>query len=189
MRFEDLSDEELVGRIQEIKKRNPLDDSMRQLFDVVYLRYYQRAYNLARFYGLDRFEAEDAVQDAFFKLLVHVDQFRRDLNFSVWFMRIVFNAVKDKFRDKKRHSYSDIEEIAETVSEEKQNFFEKFHFQDNLQRIINRLPEKIRMVVILRVFGEMEFEQIAKLLQISVRQVHNRMNQAIDLLKKYGKEG
>jgi len=43
--------------------------------------------------------------------------------------------------------------------------------------------------VILRVFGEMEFEQIAKLLQISVRQVHNRMNQAIDLLKKYGKEG
>ncbi|MCX7882736.1 MAG: RNA polymerase sigma factor [Brevinematales bacterium] len=187
--FENLSDEEVMQNIQELQRENPTDDRIRGYFDEIYRRYYQRAYNLARFYGLDRYDAEDIVQDAFLKLLLHGDQFRSQHSFQVWFMRIVFNTIRDKYREKKRHKYQDIDEMSETLEGKKQNFLETFHFRDEIQRIINRIPEKMRMVIILRVYGEMEFAEIADVLHISVRQVHNRLKKAMELLKQYGKEG
>jgi len=187
--FESMPDEELVRHIQKLQKQHPTDERIRGYFDELYRRYYQKAYQLGRFYGLDRYDAEDVVQDAFLKLLLHVGQFRTRENFQVWFMRIVFNTVRDKFREKKRHTYQDIEDFSETLEGGKQNFLEKFQFQDEVQRIINRIPEKLRLVLILRVYGEMEFAEIASVLHISVRQVHNRLKQAVELLKEYGKEG
>lgn len=187
--FETMTDEEILKTIQKLQKENPADEGIRGYFDELYRRYYQRAYNLARFYGLDRYDAEDIVQDAFLKLLLHAHQFRSEEVFQVWFMRIVFNTIRDKYREKKRHIYQDIDEMSETLEGKKQNFLEIFHFRDEVERIINRIPEKIRMVLILRVYGEMEFAEIAKILHISVRQVHNRLKKAIELLKEYGKEG
>lgn len=184
-----MTDEELMKQIQSIRKHNPTDEAILKYFEELYHRYYQKAYNLARFYGLEKYDAEDVVQDAFLKLLLHVEQFRIEQLFRVWFMKIVFNTVRDKFREKKRHGFDNIDDIAETIVGEKQNFLEKFHFQDEVQRIINRMPEKIRMVIILRVYGEMEFEQIAQVLHISVRQVHNRMKQAVHFFQEEGKEG
>lgn len=189
MAYKDITDEELVRQIQLIQKCSPTDETTLAYFEELYHRYYQKAYNLARFYGLEKYDAEDVVQDAFLKLLLHVNQFHTDQLFRVWFMKIVFNVVRDKFREKKRHGYHSIDEMADTLIGEKQNFLERFHFQDEVQRIINRMPEKIRMVVILRVYGEMEFEQISQILHVSVRQVHNRMKQAVAFLKEYGKEG
>ncbi|URA09399.1 RNA polymerase sigma factor [Thermospira aquatica] len=190
MPYENLSDEDIMRQIQSLQKSRPTDDSIRLYFEELYRRYYQRAYNLGRFYGLEKYDAEDAAQDAFLKLLLHGDQFRTNQNFSAWFMRIVFRVILDKFREKKRHGYQDIDEIAETLEkDDDKNFLEKLHFQDELQRIINRTPEKIRMVIILRVYGEMSFHEIAQVLHISLRQVHNRLKQGMEMLKKYGKEG
>ncbi len=189
MPYEHVSDESIMQEIQKLQKSHPTDEKIRLYFEELYRRYYQRAYNLGRFYGLEKYDAEDAVQDAFLKLLLHSDQFRTTQSFSAWFMRIVFRSILDKFREKKRHGYQDIEDIAETLVDDQKNFLEKLHFQDELQRIINRIPEKIRMVVILRVYGEMSLEEIAEVLRISLRQVHNRLKQGMDMLRKYGKEG
>ncbi|MFN4216844.1 MAG: RNA polymerase sigma factor, partial [Brevinematales bacterium] len=138
--WENMSDEDIMKTIQKLQKANPTDERMRGYFEELYRRYYQRGYNLGRFYGLDRYEAEDIVQDSFLKLLLHAHQFRSDENFQVWFMRIVFNTIRDKYREKKRHLYQDIDEMSETLEGKKQNFLETFHFQDEIERIINKIP-------------------------------------------------
>jgi RNA polymerase sigma-70 factor, ECF subfamily len=47
-------------------------------------------------------EADDAVQDAFVKVFQHIDRFREELPFELWFNRILINCCHDRQKAKRR---------------------------------------------------------------------------------------
>ena len=56
---------------------------------------FKRAYSILR----DRQDAEDEVQNAFWKAFEHLDQFHQDAKFSTWLTRIVLNQCLMKISE------------------------------------------------------------------------------------------
>ena len=54
--------------------------------------------------------------------------------------------------------------------------------------IIECLPSKYKKVIILRIYGEMSFEDIAPLVGVGSRQVRKRLNKALGMVKACLKE-
>jgi RNA polymerase sigma-70 factor, ECF subfamily len=62
----------------------------------------RRALRIAYHYLRDAADADEAVQDAFMKVFLHIEQYREELSFDVWFMRILVNACLDRLKSRTR---------------------------------------------------------------------------------------
>jgi RNA polymerase sigma-70 factor (ECF subfamily) len=62
----------------------------------------RRALRIAYHYLRDAADADEAVQDAFVKVFLHIEQYRAELSFDVWFMRILVNACLDRLKSRNR---------------------------------------------------------------------------------------
>ncbi len=62
----------------------------------------RRGLRIAYHYLRDAADADEAVQDAFVKVFLHIEQYREDLSFDVWFMRILVNACLDRLKSRTR---------------------------------------------------------------------------------------
>jgi len=183
MSISDLSEEEIVIKIKELKKDENLYSSViKSYFEELYNRYYFQCYNIARYYGLARQDAEDAVQEAFLRFMMRVSTFDKNKSFKPWFFRILMNTIKDKYKYLKRIRYADIEVFENIHTEE--NKYEEFQIKEVLKKLVNNLPEKLKTVVLLRNYTEMSLEDIAKASGISVRQLHNRLSKAYSIILK-----
>src|SRR3546814_8806188 len=67
-------------------------------------RYNQRLYRVARSILKDEFEAEDAVQEAYWKAYQALGGFRADAQLSTWLTRIVINEALGRLRRNKRRA-------------------------------------------------------------------------------------
>lgn len=65
-------------------------------------RHQRRASRIAFHYMRDGAEADEAVQDAFVKAYSHLDTFREELPFEVWFTRILINGCLDRIKARTR---------------------------------------------------------------------------------------
>ncbi len=76
----------------------------RDLFGVLVGRQQRRASRIAYHFLRDAADADEAVQDAFVKVFTHIDSFREDLPFEVWFTRILINGCLDRQKARNRRA-------------------------------------------------------------------------------------
>lgn len=181
MTLKEMSENELASKMKSLSvngkaKGEEFASCAREMF----LRYKQRAYNISRYYGLNYDDSQDVIQISFLKTFNSIKRYDSKRDFQPWFYRIVLNCVKDKFNHKKKFRHQDLDNIEITSK----NTFDEFHIREALNGIISGLPEKLKSVVVLRVYGEMDFESISKTLGVSVRQLHNRLNKAYEEIRK-----
>lgn len=182
-----MSEAEIMLKIQELMGRDgQYSEVVKQYFQEIYKRYFSQCYNISRYYGLTRQDAEDAVQESFIKLLKSssVRTFDTNRPFKPWFFKVVLNSVKDKYKEIVRHKYTDIEYAKDIPSNAQENIFDEFQMRDVFRSIIIRLPEKLKAAVILRNYTDMGLDAVAAALNLSVRQIHNRLSRAYQLIKK-----
>src|ERR687895_2340582 len=74
----------------------------RERFAEVVARHQRRAARIAFHYLRDAAEADEAVQDAFIKAYLHLQTFREELPFEVWFTRILINGCLDRIKARTR---------------------------------------------------------------------------------------
>jgi RNA polymerase sigma-70 factor (ECF subfamily) len=77
-------------------------DAAREAFSGLVALLQRRALRIAFQYLRDAADADEAVQDAFIKVFVHIDQYRSELPVEVWFTRIVVNAALDRLKSRAR---------------------------------------------------------------------------------------
>lgn len=188
MPISEMSDEEIVTKLQELNTDGAdFEGVEKQYAEELYNRYYKQAYYLSRYYGLSHNDAEDAAQESFIKLFRNIRSFHADKGFKPWFLKMVLNKVKDRYGALKRTRYNDIDETPESVeihdNRPHDKVIEKFHVQDYLWSIIDGLPVKLKKVVVLRIYGDMKFEEISQSVGVSVRQVRNRLDCAYKMIK------
>lgn len=76
----------------------------RDRFGALVARQQRRASRIAYHFLRDAADADEAVQDAFVKVFSHIESFREDLPFEVWFTRILINGCLDRQKARKRRS-------------------------------------------------------------------------------------
>jgi RNA polymerase sigma-70 factor (ECF subfamily) len=67
-------------------------------------RHQRRASRIAFHYLRDAADADDAVQDAFIKAFTHLETYRDELPFEVWFTRILVNGCLDRIKSRSRRN-------------------------------------------------------------------------------------
>jgi RNA polymerase sigma-70 factor, ECF subfamily len=74
----------------------------RERYAELVARHQRRASRIAFHYMRDAAEADEAVQDAFVKAYSHLQSFREELPFEVWFTRILINGCLDRIKSRTR---------------------------------------------------------------------------------------
>jgi RNA polymerase sigma-70 factor (ECF subfamily) len=67
-------------------------------------RQQRRASRIAYHFLRDAADADEAVQDGFLKVFSHIESFREDLPFEVWFTRILINGCLDRQKARRRRA-------------------------------------------------------------------------------------
>ncbi len=139
---------------------------------------------------------EDIFQDTFFKVInsLKAGQYYEDGKFLPWTLRIAHNLVIDHFRRIKK--MPTIPNIVNDEGEEVDIFsilniqqkdeysIEKTEFKKNMRRMVDELPTEQKEVLIMRMYYDMSFKEIADFTQVSINTSLGRMRYALINLKK-----
>ena len=139
---------------------------------------YRVAYSVLR----NSADAEDAVQEAFMRVLRHRDTLDEVRDHRVWLLRIVWNIVLDrKRRAKTRPETDDVAELARVLpcgglSAEEIASAAQHHAK--VLGCVEKLPAKERQVLMLSAFEELSSVEIAEVLGITESSVRSRLFRA-----------
>ena len=129
-------------------------------FADLYEKYFYLVYAYtARRVG-DRAMAEDLTSEVFQKALEYLPKFVwRGVPFGAWLLRIATNIILDRTRQQSRHQ--DLAEHEETT-ENSQFSLEEMEERAAVFRLVERLPEDQRVVIVQRFAEEKSIREIAE---------------------------
>ena len=121
-----------------------------------------------------REDAEDAVQEVFYKYLVKQPIFQDAEHEQAWFLRVISNQSKDMLRRRKVRTTLTLEEIEE---------YEIAPEQATILQDLFSLPEIYKMVMILHYLEDLSVQEIAHSQRLSVSAVKMRLARGREMLK------
>jgi RNA polymerase sigma-70 factor (ECF subfamily) len=131
-------------------------------------------------------DAEDAVQEAFVRVLRHRDTLGEVRDQRVWLIRIVWNIVLDrKRRAKTRPETDDVAELARVLPSKglsQEEIAAAAQHHGRVLACVERLPSKEREVLLLSAFEELTSVEIASVLGITESSVRSRLFRARNLM-------
>ncbi len=133
--------------------------------------------------------AQDVLQDTFIKAFQNFAQFKNDSQLYTWLYRIATNEALQQLAKMKKLQKS--EEDAEyhmqkLVADNADHDAEEI--QILLQKAIQTLPEKQKLVFNIRYYDELPFEEISKILDMSVSTCKTNYHYAKDKIENYIRE-
>ena len=108
--------------------------------------------------------AQDVVQDAFIKSYEKIHMFEGRSSFKSWLYQITVNTARNKLREN-RYDFSDIEDIQLSVAPIAERKLIHAAITDIIQLEVDRLPFKQKTALILRVYEDLSFSEIAEIMQ------------------------
>jgi RNA polymerase sigma-70 factor, ECF subfamily len=151
-------------------------------FKVLLTRHKEKVRNIV-YLTLNSSDAvDDITQDVFITVYRNLNKFRFESQFTTWLYRITVNKCKDHLRKKKiRSIFLPIKEADETASESDS------HNNPDLQAIvhkaISKLPEKLRMPLLLKDIEGLSYQEIAETMQCEIGTVKSRIFRAREGLR------
>ncbi len=149
-------------------------------FRVIIERYQLPLYRTALgITGLQQ-EAEDITQNTFLKAWEKLDIYNPEYKFFSWIYRICVNESLNSTRNLNK-----ISSLEEEQTEDTTPHLELVKDEEHtlLKKAVDQLPEHYKTVIILRHFEELNYQEIADILQIKTDTVKSRLFTARNLLK------
>jgi RNA polymerase sigma-70 factor (ECF subfamily) len=135
-------------------------------------------------------DAEEVAQEAMLKALTHLPGFRRESKFSTWLIQIAINEAKAKLRKDRRSLYDSIDagkpsddgdyipmELADW-REIPSEALEQKELREALNAALQSLPEKYRIVLLLRDIQQISITETAQILGLTEENVKTRTSRA-----------
>ncbi len=164
------------------------------LYEILLRRNNQKLYRVIRGYISHIPEIEDLMQNTYLKAYEKLDQFRYKSSFSTWLIRIGINEALGKLREKgKMHPLNpkssnlegnSILEMPDSNQPTPESKMIRSETKNLLERAIDALPRKYRVIYILREIEELSIDEISCSLDISAENVRVRLHRAKSSLKE-----
>ena len=157
-------------------------------FDELVRRYQERVYWVARRVVGSHEDADDVVQDVFVRMFKALKGFRGNSGFYTWLYRITMNVSLNAVRARRIKEFVRYDEMTDTGSEEVASpdaDVLREEYQTILERAIQRLPAKQKMVFIMRYYEEMPYEEMSHLLKKSVGGLKANYFHALKKIQEY----
>ncbi len=147
--------------------------------DQLLRRHYDRIHAVCRRVAGTTRDADDACQEALIKIVRNLPRFDGRSSFGTWAYRIATNASLDELRKRQRrpslHSVDD-DHRPETVDPDADAYAERFPDRLVLDDALDRLPEDLRVAVVLRDVADLDYAEIAETLDVPVGTVKSRIS-------------
>ncbi len=136
----------------------------------LYKLYYKAMFNTCLRIVNNNLEAEDIMQESFFKAFEKINLYRGEVSFGAWLKKIVVNHSLDELRKKKLDLLSLEEakvnplETTENTIEEEQEIQAK---AEEIKEQINQLPDGYRIVLSLYLIEGYDHDEIGEILNIT----------------------
>ena len=155
-------------------------------------RHQLQIFNFINFKINDRDTSEDLFQDTFIKVIrtLKSGAYNEEGKFLPWVMRIAHNLVIDHFRKSNRiptvgnKEDFDIFQFISDKSPNAESTLVQEQVLKDLQKLIQELPEDQKEVLIMRLYRDMSFKEIAENTNVSINTALGRMRYAIINLRK-----
>lgn len=134
-----------------------------QAFSMLVTKYQKLTVRLAYRFVKDIGLAEDVAQDSFLKAYQHLDSFESRASFKSWLFQITVNTAKNKLRDRFMQA-SPIEDAPVGVAPSAETTLQKKTTGKYLNALIDQLPDRQRTAVVLRVYEDLSFQEIATIM-------------------------
>ena len=157
-----MKDEEIIALYREGEREKAFNEIVRN--------YSERLYWHVRGFVCSHEDTDDILQDIFIKIWNALPRFRGEARLFTWLYSIATNEVLNFLRKRRLKS------VLSFTSEEKvligqmeaDPYFNGDEAQKKLMLAIGKLPEKQRLVFVMRYFEEMEYQEISEILKTSV---------------------
>ncbi len=123
-------------------------------------------------------DAEDVAQEALLRAYQKLDRLRDATRFRAWLVRITFRLALDRWRSARRREQRETQwampdlRPAPPTAEEIAN---SNAFQARLEKALEQLPEKFRLVLLLAAIEGYTLEEVAEMLGIPMGTVKSRL--------------
>lgn len=174
-----MTDDQLVERV---KKGDT------HAFEELVVRHQKSIYYFVLRILKNPLDAEDTVQKIFWLAYQNIKGFRADSTFKTWIYRIGINQCHNYFRQNKNREFISVDDLPVTDSKaDPEEDFSEREGMSHLQKAVERLPYKQRMVVTLRIYQELSFEEIGAALNIGTNSAKVNFHHALENLKNWMK--
>jgi len=156
-----------------------------EAFELLVGIYQKRLMAIACGITLDREESLEIVQDVFLNVHQNIDTFREESGLMTWMRRITVNLCLNWKRRLSRrvqwhHQPIEAEEVlsctdGDGTADTPESQYMAYESEQILMEKIAQLPEKVRTVLVLKVFEKMAYEEIAQTLGINSGTVKSRL--------------
>ena len=157
-----------------------------EAFEELVLKHQKAVLNAAFRYTGNPSVAEELTQDVFVRVFRAAKSYRPEARFSTWLFTIVRNVCMNyKMREGKQDHQMDAENDLVEISRSQENPEQRAirrELELKIQKAIMSLPETLRLPLILSQFQQMPYEEIAKVLELSVAAVKVRVHRARNAL-------
>jgi len=160
-----------------------------QAFEQVVKQHQKMLYYHIRRMVHEHDDADDVLQNTFLKAWKSLDRFRGDAALRTWLYRIATNEALTYLSRKKRRNHTDISDIQDdmrhSASAQAAAPVEGDKIQALLRKAIQTLPDRQKAVFTLRYFDEMKYDEIARVLEVSVGSLKASYHHAAKKIEQY----
>ena len=159
----------------------------RTALEALLRRHHDRVLAVCRRLAGNEADALDATQEALVAIVLGLPRFDGRAAFSTWAYRVATNACLDELRRRRRRPTTGLDDdLLEARSEAPAatDGIERLPDRLAIDAALARLPEELRVAVVLRDVGDLDYAEIAELLQIPPGTVRSRIARGRTLLAR-----
>lgn len=135
--------------------------------------------------------AEDIVQDTFYKALKYIDGIQAD-KLSSWLFKVATNKYYDLCRKNNRHAHLSIDEdiFKESLRDSKlvEDFILDIEKKEEILKVLNAISDINKNLLFFKYQMDLSYREIAELLEISENTVKTYLFRAREQFKKIWRE-
>ena len=164
---------------------NSSEKGLRAMMDTYQSRLYWHIRRLIVQHDL----AQDVLQDTFIKAYNNFGQFKQDSKLYTWLYRIATNEALQQLAKLKKMQKTDEDAeyyMQNLVAQNAEHDAEEI--QVLLQKAIQTLPEKQKLVFNIRYYDELSFEEISNILEMSASTCKTNYHYAKEKIENYIRE-
>lgn len=135
----------------------------RKSFSELVLRHQRSLLRLTLRLSREQALAEDIVQESFIKAYQKIHLFEGRSSFKSWLFQIALNTAKNRFRERMNDAVN-IDDVHLGIDAGAENGMVQGDIRKRIRMEVDRLPEKQRMALTLRVFEDLSFKEIAQIM-------------------------
>ena len=163
------------------------EETRQKAFSKVIKHYSEPLYWQIRRIVISHENANDILQETFIKAWININHFRGEAKLSTWLYKIATNesiTFLNKERNRLATSIDDEDSfLINTLEADK--WFDGDDLKLELQKAINKLPEKQRLVFNMRYFDEMKYEDMSEILDTSVGALKASYHHAVKKIEDF----